>query len=85
MEATLYITTHVASVFPIVATRPQDYKFLRYASRVPDAAIEAPEYPTEMDVTRAIAAGTFKGFASSAYAAAKAYQIKLIASRRRMH
>jgi len=37
-------------------------------------SVTVPEYQTEMDVTRAIASGTFKGFATEAYEAAKRYQ-----------
>jgi hypothetical protein len=42
-----------------------------------------PLYVTEMDVTRAIASGTFIGFAPTAYETAKQYQAYLKAQKRR--
>lgn len=44
-------------------------------------SISEPEYRTEIEVTRAIAAGTFRGFANEAYAKARQFQAYLRRSR----
>ena len=86
-----YVTTHISTVFPLTATRPAGYKFRasradnRELARIETVPVVAqPTYATEADVTSAIAAGTFKGFATEAYAAAKRYQayLKAIAPRK---
>lgn len=71
----MYITTHVSTVFPLTATRPEGFKFhpVKEPKQAKLAPV-APLYATEIEVTRAIAAGTFKGSPSEAYATAASYQ-----------
>jgi hypothetical protein len=80
----MYATSKTATIFPLTATRPVGFVGRSHASEnkelVRKAAlpvVSAPIYETEMDVTRAIADGSFKGFASEAYALAKRYQAYL--------
>ncbi len=82
-------TASPRTIFPLSATRPSNFKFVHTCKtenasivRAEDradqlAALVAPMYATEAAVTSAIASGTFKGFAPTAYAEAIAYQKKL--------
>lgn len=85
-----YATAH--TIFPLTVTRPaafkathtrksENFELARIAAIVP---VAQPEYQTEMEVTCAIAGGTFKGLAQVAYKAAKDYQayLKAIQPRR---
>ncbi len=85
----MYITTHISTVFPLVATRPANFRFTSHRTenaklvRVSLAeSIRRPLYATENEVTSAIADGSFKGFAPTAYAEAKAYQLILKAAKK---
>jgi hypothetical protein len=65
---------HVQTVFPVIS-QPKDQLVGSKAPKVTLIhAVTPPVYLTEMDVTRAIASGTFKGFANEAYSAAKQFQ-----------